>query len=185
MKNTVLNRSILAGMAVLLLLAAYPVSTVFATGASDENNPPVPGDLSNERLEKIWARELKTYERMGKMFDLNDTMLEKAQNLIDRAAENGKDVTAVQAALDAFEAAVKNAHPLYESAKGIINSHKGFDDSGKVTDTEMAKETVREMAAKLKEIKDALDGTGRALHEAIKAFRQANHPVPAPNDPGR
>ena len=80
----------------------------------------------------------------------------------------------MQAALDAFEEAIKDAHPIYESANGIINSHQGFDNDGKVTDIEKAKETVKSMGEKLKEIKESMGGTGRALHEAIKAFREAN-----------
>ncbi len=185
MKNTTVKKSVLAGMALLLLLAAYPVSSVFAAAKLDQDPPPVQGEFTNERLERIWSRELKAYERLGKLFDNSDLMIEKAQNLIDRAEENGKDVTALQAALDAYESAVKDAHPIYESAKGIINSHKGFDDVGKVTDPDLAKGTVQEMGEKLKEIKGAMGGAVRSLHEAIKDFRQANRPANGPNDPGR
>src|SRR5687767_3790300 len=97
------------------------------------------GQVSNEKLEKIWARQLRIYALMGR----TDNFVEKAQQLIDRAKENGKDVSAVQAALDAFEDALKVAQPVYESAAGIVNSHQGFDEDGKVTDPEKAKETVR------------------------------------------
>ncbi len=103
--------------------------------------------------------------------------------MIDRARQDGKDVSAVQAALDAFEEALKDAHPVYESGKGIVNSHQGFDENGKVTDAEKAKETVQAMGEKLREIKDAMAGTGRALREAIRDFREANprpENLPAP-----
>jgi hypothetical protein len=119
--------------------------------------------VSNERLERIWARQLRLYERIGNGFDRSDAFVERVQELIDNAGANGKDVSAVQAALDAFEEALKDAIPVYESAKGIVNSHQGFDENGKVTDPEMAQETVKAMGEKLKEIKDAMDGTGRAL----------------------
>ena len=76
---------------------------------------------------------------------------------------------------------MKDAKPIYESAKGIINSHQGFDANGKVTDLEKAKETVKAMHAKMQEIKTAMGGTGKALREAIKAFREANpRPVKTP-----
>jgi hypothetical protein len=114
---------------------------------------------------------------MGKAEDF----VAKVQKLLDRASAKGKDVSAVQAALDAFTVALKNAKPVYESMKGIINSHQGFDASGKVTDPEKAKETVQAMHAKMQEIKTAMNGTGKALHEAIKAFREANpRPVKTP-----
>jgi GH35 family endo-1,4-beta-xylanase len=114
------------------------------------------------------------YEKIGNGFDKSDAFIDRVQELIDKAGANGRDVSAVQAALDAFKEALKDAHPVYESAKGIINSHQGFDNDGKVTDPEKARETVRAMGEKLKEIKDAMDGTGRALHKAIRDFREAN-----------
>ena len=167
MMNTFFKKSILAAMVIALAFAALPVTSVFA---ADDPTSPQP-QISNAKLEKIWARELKIYDRLGKAFDHSDAVIEKVQALIDKAAENGKDVTAVQAALDAFVAAIKKAHPLYESTKGIVNSHKGFDENGKVTDSQQAQETVRAMRDALKHIKDSMGGTGRALREAIKANR--------------
>lgn len=158
-KKTVLL-ALVAALATLGV-ASFPFGSVSAAGQ---------GQISNERLEKAWARQLRIYALMGR----TDNFVEKAQSLIDRAKENGKDVSAVQAALDAFEDALKDAQPVYESAKGIVNSHQGFDEDGKVTDPEKAQETVRTMGEKMKEIRESMDGTGKALREALKAFRQAN-----------
>ena len=174
MKN-IFKKMILVALAAALVLAAFPVTGVFAQG----ENPPK-GELTNERLERIWARQLKIYERLGKGFDDIDGQIAKFQARIDKAAENGKDVTAIQAALDAFEAALKSAKPTYESMNGIVNSHQGFDANGKVTDAEKAKSTVQDMRAKLKELKSEMGGTGKALREALKAFREANKPANAP-----
>lgn len=150
-------------------VASLPFVSVSAAGSNDPTPPPQ-GEVSNEKLEKIWARQLRLYEKMGKTEDL----IAKAQQLIDRTGQNGKDVSAVQAALDAFEDATKDATAVYESPQGIINSHAGFDANGNVTDPEQAKETVHAMGEKLKEIKDAMGGTGKALRDAIQAFREAN-----------
>jgi len=154
---------VLALVAALATLgvASLPFGSVSAAGQEQ---------ISNERLEKVWARQLRIYALMGR----TDDFVERAQQLIDRASENGKDVSALQDALGAFETALKDARPSNESAQGIVNSHQGFDDNGKVTNAEKAKETVRAMSEKMKEIKDAMDGTGKALREALKAFRQAN-----------
>ena len=161
------KKTILLALVAALGLAAMPFVSVSAAGANDPSTPP---QMTNERLETIWARQLRAYERMSH----TDEFVAKVQKLIDRAKENGKDVSAVEAALDAFEVQVKEAHPIYESAKGIINSHQGFDSDGNVTDPEKAKETVKAMGEKLKQIREAMDGTGKALKEAIKAFRAAN-----------
>jgi len=161
------KKTILFALVAALAVASLPFVSVSAAGAQDPSTPP---QVSNERLENIWARQLRAYERMSH----TDQFVAKAQKLIDRAKENGKDVSAVQAALDAFEAQVKEAHPIYESAKGIINSHQGLDSDGKVTDPEKAKETIQSMHEKLNEVREAMDGTGKVLREAIKAFREAN-----------
>ena len=96
--NILLKKSILVAMVLALAFAVLPVTSVFA---ADDPVTPQP-QISNEKLEKIWARELKIYEGIGKAFDRSDTFVGKVQARIDKAAANGKDVTAVQAALDAF-----------------------------------------------------------------------------------
>ena len=176
--KTLFRKTILFALVAALGVASLPFARVSAAGAYD---PPLPprGEISNQRLEQVWARQLRMYGRMGHAADF----VNRIQQLIDRARENGKDVSAVQAALEAFEAALKDAHPIYESAKGIVTSHQGFDVDRKVTDTEKAKETVRAMGGKLRDIRAAMNGTGRALLEALRAFQEANprpQQVPAP-----
>jgi hypothetical protein len=179
MKNS-FKKTILVALIAALGLASLPFVSVAAQGANDSTPPPA-GQVSNEKLEKAWAHQLKLYERMGK----TDEFVAKVQKLLDKASANGKDVSAVQAALDAFNASIKNAKPIYESAKGIINSHQGFDTNGKVTDPAKAQETVKAMHEKMQEIKTAMNGTGKVLREAIKAFREANpRPVKTPTPSG-
>lgn len=174
--KTLFKKTVFLALITALGLAAMPFVSVFAAGEKDPTPPPAErGQISNERLERVWARQLRIYERIGRA----DEFVAKAQKLIDRAKDNGKDISSVQAALDAFEAVVKEAQPIYESAKGIINSHPGFDSNGKVTDPAQARETVKAMREKFKEIRETMNGTGKSLREAIRAFRQAN-PRPQP-----
>jgi predicted transcriptional regulator len=146
---------------------------------SDPTVPPA-GETqqpSNERLERAWARLQHVYERQGRILDHADAMVERIQGLIDRMNENGKDTAALQAALDTYAEALKDAHPVYESAKGILNSHQGFDADGKVTDREKAIETLKDLRDKLQEIRQIVGEPGKALREAVKAFREANRPA--------
>ena len=179
--TTLFKKTILVALIAAMALAALPVTSAYASDLNDPADPPA-GDgtgRSGERLKHAWVRLQRAYERQGRMLDRADTMAEKIQNLIDRMEENGKDVVALQAALDAFEDAIKDAHPIYEGAKGIINSHKGFDDDGKITDREKAVETVKDLGSMLKEIRGIVDEPGKALREAIRAFRDANRPADA------
>jgi cytochrome c556 len=171
MKN-IFNKLILAALSVALVLAAFPVTGAFAQG----ENPPK-GELTNEKLEQVWARQLTNYEKIGKGFTNSDSRIAKFQARLDKAKSNGKDVAALQSALNAFGAALKNAKPIYDSMGSIVSSHSGFDASGKVTDSELAKTTVKEMRTKMQELKSAMGGTGKALREAMKAFREANKPA--------
>ena len=168
----IIKKMILAVMTADLVFAAFPVTSAFAQG----ENPAPMGEVSNEKLEKAWARQLNIYERLGNGFDGLDAQIAKFQERIDKAASKGKNVTALQSALDAFEAASKTAQPIYDSIESIVNAHAGFDADGKVTDAEQAKSTLQEVGAKLKEVKSSMDGTGKALREAFKAFREANKP---------
>ncbi len=174
MKN-IFKKTMMAALAAALVFAAFPLTSAFAQG----ENPPK-GEVSNEKLEQAWAKQLQAYEKIGKGFDDTDAQIAKFQARIDKAAANGKDITALQAALDAFESALKSAVPTYNGINGIVTSHQGFDANGKVTDAEKAKATVAEMRAKMKELKSAMNGTGKALREALKAFREANKPTGAP-----
>jgi len=176
------KKSALVALVAALLLAALPIVNVSASGLADLDNPPADtSQVSSERLERAWVRLQQAYEHQGQMLDHADQKTEKIQNLIDRMEENGKDATALQAALDTFEDAIKEAHPIYESAKGIINSHQGFDADGEVTDHEKAVETVKDLGKKLGEVREIAGEPGKVLREAIKAFRDTRRPTDAAN----
>lgn len=180
------KKVLLVAMAAALGLASLPALNVYALGPSEPPTPTAPAQIFTDRLERIWAREQAAYDRLGKFFDNVDSRISKAQELIDKAGANGKDVSALQAALDAFADAVKQARPIYESGKGVIASHQGFDSNGKVTDQTKAIETVKDLGSKLKEIRQIIFPAGKALREAIRVFREANRPAttPAPNSSG-
>lgn len=183
-RRTILSTGLLRLFAIVAALgiASLPFASASAAGDTVTNayDPPAPrGQISPERLERVWARQLRLYERIGNSFDREDEFIERVQGLIDRAEGNGKDASAVQAALEEFESAVKDARPIYENAKRLINSHQGLDENGNVTDPAKAQETVQAMREKLQEIKAAMDGTRKALRQAIRAFHEANPRPPS------
>lgn len=169
MMKILFKKTVLLALVAALGVGSLPAFGVSAAGTNDPNPPPQ-GEMTNERLEQIWSKQLRVYEILGK----TEEFIGKARQLTDHAAQNGKDISAVQAALEAFANAAKDAKPIYESAQSIVDSHAGFDAGGKVTDAEQAKETVRAMGEKLKEIKETMGGAGKALRDAFHAFREAN-----------
>ena len=171
-KKPVFQKTILAALIVALMVAALPLTNVFAAG----NN-----EISNDRLEAVWQRMQNRYERVGKMFDNDTKLIDRAGKMIDRLKQEGKPTAELESALKAYEDALKVARPVYESCKGIINSHKGFDASGKVTDAEQAKETVKSLGEKFGEIRNAMDGSGKALIQLMKSIREQSKPAATPN----
>ena len=163
--NTMLfKKTILVALIAALALASFPLMGVSASGQTDTQPPAQEKTISNERLERIWARMYCRYERFGRFLDRSDGLGRSEQD--DRASQGGwRAHCGLETALEAFEDAVREVHPVYGSCKGIINSHKGFDPNGKVTDAEQAKETLKDLGAKFGEIHSTMDGTGRDLIE--------------------
>lgn len=178
MKINLFKKSMLVAMTLALIAAALPLTGVLAAPAQDPTPPPTSeGEKSTARLEKLWARELRGVERYGNMIDRSAATIEKIQAMIDKAAGNGKDVDALQAALDAYEEAVSAAGPMYEEARSIADKHAGFDADGKVTDREQALQTLKALRDQLKELREQIGQPNKALRAAIKAFREANPPA--------
>jgi hypothetical protein len=115
------------------------------------------------------------------MLDGAEKLIERVEQLIERASENAKDLAELQAALEAFERAVHAAQDLHEQAGRIIDAHAGFDGTGHVTDPELAADSVEQLAAQLQQVRETVGGPGKALHEALKKFREANRPSDAPS----
>ena len=176
------KKSLIVAVVAAMGLSALPFVNAYAQSA-DPPVTPAPGQPSSDKLQKAWGKEQTMYARIGKILDGANTLISKIQSKLDDAKGKGKDVSAVQTALDSFSAAVKNVQPIYTDLQTVIQSHSGFDASGNVTDPTQALQTVQDFKSKSEEIRQAgVGAAGKALREAIKAFRQANPPAtPAPS----
>ncbi len=173
-------------LAVLVLaigLAAIPAVSASAAGLQDQTTPPANQPADNARVEQVWARAQSVYQRQTDRFTKADAFIVRAQSLIDKANQKGWDTSAVQAALNALAAVIPAAQAAHDPGAAIIASHNGFDANGKVTDRAAAVETVKALAQVLKDTRTAMDGTGMALREAVRAFRDAHQPAQAPTAP--
>ena len=177
--NTLLKKFALVTLVLAIGLAVFPLSGVSAAGLNAPANPPVsqPGNLL---LERVWIRLQLRYEREGNLLTKADAFIANAQALIEKAAQKGWDTSAVQAALDAFSAVIPAAQTAHDRGTAIVNGHAGFDANGKVTDRATAIATTKALAQVLKDTRTAMDGTGRALRQAVRAFRQAHRNAGSP-----
>jgi hypothetical protein len=170
-------------------LALHPAAGVSAASLQDAfpvTESPLAGKTvsvssrSDLRLERIWSRRRTAFQLQGNRLNRADDIITRAQSLIDKANQKGWDTSAVQAALDAFQAVIPAAQAAHDPGITIIADHKGFDANGKVTDHVVALETVQSLDKVLKDTHTAMNRTGQALLEAIRAFHTAHHPTPAP-----
>ena len=163
----------LAALVLAIGLAAIPAANASAAALPDETTPPA----NQIRLEALWAREQAVYKREGIRLAQAQDFIAKAQVLIDKANGKGWDTSAIQAALNAFSTVIPAAQAAHDKGAAIIASHAGFSADGRVTDRTTAVATVKALDQVLKDTRAAMKGTGKALREAIKAFRDA-HPKP-------
>lgn len=170
------KKFVLAIVVLAVGLVALPASGVFAAGLPDETTPPATLPAGNLRLELVWSHAKTVYQRQGYLLSLTDDFIARAQILIDRANNKGWDTTAVQTALDAFNSVIPAAKAAHFPGAAIIASHNGFDAQGRVTDRTAAMVTAKSLVQVLKDTRATMNGTGRALREAIKAFRDAHRP---------
>lgn len=173
----ILFRKIMMGVLIgALALSALPLTSAYAAGPND---PPAPQGTPDParvdaRLARAFARQNRLLDRVGKLYENAAQGFPRIQQLLDKAREKGLDVSAVQSALDAFKKALPGARNYYDQAKAIADKHAGFDASGNVSDPTAARETIKGIHDAMSQFRDALGGTGKALREAIQAFRQAN-----------
>jgi hypothetical protein len=169
------KKIVLTALVFALSLAALPFGGASAAGSDDPVSPPANQPLGSLRLEQIWARQQAIYQREGNRLDNASTLITNVQALIDKAKGKGWDTPSVQAALNAFAAVIPAAQAAHAPGAAIIASHAGFDAAGKVTDRAAALQTTKSLAKVLKDTRTAMNSTGKALRQAIRALRDA-HP---------
>jgi len=173
--NLYVKKITMIALVLALGLAAIPAASASAAGLSDQTNPPA-SQPDFSRVERAWARAQAVYTREGARLSKADEFIGRAQTLIDKATQKGWDTSAVQAALDALSAVIPAVQAAHDNGSAIIANHDGFDGSGNVTDRSTAIITVKALVQVLKDTRSAMDGTGKALREAVRTFRKAHRP---------
>lgn len=168
------------------LVAVVLSSVMFAgaapTLAAGDDAPPVQEEIGEgraPRLEFAYLRLGHAVEDLALHLGHADEVADFVQRWIDELAAGGEDVSGLQAALDAFEAKLAEAQGHYEAAKAVLDEHAGFDDEGKVTDREAARETLREVGRSLRDARRALKDGAIELRRAVRDWRHEHRPRPA------
>ncbi|MDD5371267.1 MAG: hypothetical protein PHQ40_19465 [Anaerolineaceae bacterium] len=187
------KKVILGGLLVTLLAAGLLLAPNLAAQAASNpqtGNPPATqpaqpqtNPLAQVHIEKIYQRELTFLAAQGKRLERTDTLVGKAEALLQKLAGKGINVSPLQAALDDFKATIPSARAVHLSAEEILNQHAGLDANGKVTDLKTARETVLTAGQDLRECHRILKNAFADLIKEIRQFRTQNRTVLQPGQP--
>ena len=177
--SALFTKILIAGTILSLGFMSFPALNAYAAGLNDQTTPPTPSQGTFPRLQTAWSGVQKIYQKQGDLLTKAAGQVTKVQDLIAKANSKGYDTSAVQAALTAFESALKAAQTIHDGGASIISTHAGFDVNGNVLDLTQAKATVQSLRQVNQNTRAAMDGTGKALIAAIKALREAHKPSPS------
>ena len=166
--------SVIVLAALIFGAAAFiPTQTVAAASPAQQANPPTPDPQKvDARLKTIFQREKAALDRISDRLSRVDAVIDRVETWITKAGEKGLETSKVQAALQAFKNAIDQAKPFIETARGILNAHSGFDSQGNVTDRTLARQTAKDTASVLQGARQAMNGSLKALIDALKDLRQ-------------
>lgn len=172
------------GLLAVVVLGALALALPAGSAAAQSTTPPAPAQTQAQaartitRLEKAFYTEKVNADKMALHLDQLDWLALRVSNLIDRASANGKDTSALAAALKAFKASEAEARTKLQSAQGLIQAHNGFGADGKVVNPVEAKETVKNVHDLLQTARKTVTQAAKIFRDAVKDWRAANPAKP-------
>jgi len=139
-----------------LLITVIPVNFVYAAPGDTATNTPETTDKDAGGfvvgiMERTYAFQNKMLDYLDKRLSRTDEMQSRAQNKITSLKQQGKNVAALEVALDEFYKRISEPNQAKVKAKSILDFHSGFDGNRKVIDVVLARETIYYSEAAIKD----------------------------------
>lgn len=159
---------VMAGLAigVIVLIGGGAVPTPTLASPSETSPIATPRPPANPVLERGFKQAKVLLKQQKNKLNQMNKKVTKAQNFINKQAAKGKDVSTIQAALDAFKTQLSAAQAAQNTAQQILAAKAGFNGKGKVINPEQAQQTVRNA-------RQALDQAKNILRQAVADFDRA------------
>ena len=155
----------------LALISILTSVTALAVPSAALAKPIVaPGDPA---LKQAFQAEQKWSNTQQDAINKADKAASDVQRVIDAASAEGRDVSALQNALNAFNGALSSVKSEHQAAASLISAHNGFDGSGEVTDRQSARQTVLDIRTHLMQAHVTLIQAVHNLHKAVLDWRAA------------
>ena len=159
----------------LVLLSVMIFSGLFFTPQSVAVAAPPAQRNVSAILKNAYLVEQNWLLRQSNAIEKSIASAKNLQTVINDAAAKGIDVTALQAALDAFNNSMPDIQASHQQAADILAAHNGFDSNGEVTDATSARETLVSARQSLSEAHFALTNAVLTLKNAILTWKSTNN----------
>lgn len=167
--------SMMAGLAIAVIVLIGGVSVPTPTMASPSETSPIatPRPPANPVLEQGFKQAKTQLKQLAKKLKQMNKKVGKAQNFINKQAAKGKDVSTIQAALNAFKTQLSAAQAAQNTAQQILAAKAGFNNKGKVINPEQAQQTVSNAKQALDQAKNILRQAAADFDRAMEAYKHS------------
>ena len=162
-----------AGM-VLAGVVATPASTALAQPATPPAGQSQSLQARDERLERWYEREQAWLSLQQEYLNKMNEVASKVQQFITTQQSKGKDVSALQAALDTFKLQTATAQSAHNTAASVLGTHNGFGANGQVVDANQARLTLIDARQSLRDAHYMMLQAAHDLRAAFRAWRAGN-----------
>lgn len=166
MKKMFSTLSLLLLAAVLTGVLAFP-SPALAMPAAD----PIDDALAKSyQTEQQWLAQQQEY------IQKIDEATAKVQEVIDKAAAEGYDVSALQNALAVFDSQMATFKAEHQTASNLLAAHNGFDGNGSVTDRQASRQTLLDARQALRQAHLTVSQAAMDIRQAVQEWKEATFP---------
>jgi hypothetical protein len=159
----------------MLVIASLLVSGLFMAFPSNVLAKGLQGPI-DDALTQAFKAEGKWLTDQQQAINKADQAATQVQQLIDKGAKAGLDVTILQNALATFNNSMVNVKSGYQSATDTLANHNGFDNDGNVTDRQAARVTVLDAKQSLWKTHVSMTQAARDLSQAARDWKKATFP---------
>ncbi len=184
-----LNKKWLTLLVVLMLVgglsAALPIGTVYAESDGVPTSIPTPSEkpigivIPGIILERVHKFQTRIIEILGNQLNNANKVETKAQLRITELKQQGKDVSALEDALNKFYNLIALAKQAKDSASATLILQKGFDTQGKVSDPKLARETNKSVEENIRVCRENIVQALKTIAGGLKLYKQQNSLQPS------
>ncbi len=124
------------------------------------------------------AQEQKWLSQQQTHLDKANGVVAKVQTYIANQKAQGQDTSSLEAALATYQQQLAAAQASHTTAANVLAAHAGFDNSGKVTNPALARQTLTDAQQALSDAHITLMQAGADLRKALNDYRQTHKPAP-------